>query len=258
MILCIDIGNTSTKFAVVGNREIVESTRTRSGANASEIERAVLSIMIPYVDTAALSSVNPELTKDVARSIRRITGIRPLIVTSRLKMPVSIGTRQPSKVGVDRLCAACGALTERKRNAIIVDIGSAITVDLVLDRVLMGGVIMAGPQMTLSALHQFTAQLPDLELARYRRDGIDDTELAMLTGAVVGSNGAVVAAVDLLQKRSRASRIPVWLTGGHAERFQRRLPRSYKFVPGLTLLGLAEIADHHRILRVSARKRPAY
>lgn len=258
MNLCIDIGNTSTKFAVVANREIVESTQTQSGANATEIERAVLSVMIPYVDTAVLASVNPGLTKDVAQSIRRITGIRPLIVTSRLKMPISIGTRQPSKVGVDRLCAACGALTERKRNAIIVDIGSAITVDLVLDRVFMGGVIMAGPQMTLSALHRFTAQLPDLDLAHYRRDGIDDTEMAMLTGAVVGSKGGVLAAVDLLQRRSGASRIPVWLTGGHAKRFQRVLPQYYKLVPGLTLLGLAEIAHHHQILRLSARKGHPY
>jgi len=258
MNLCIDIGNTSTKFAVVANREIVESAQTRSGANANEIERAVMSVMIPYVDTAVLSSVNPGLTKGIAQSIRRITGIRPLIVTSRLKMPVSIGTRRPSKVGLDRLCAACGALTERKRNAIIVDIGSAITVDLVLDRVFLGGVIMAGPQMSLSALHRFTAQLPDLVLSDVRGDAFDDTAPAMLTGATVGTAGAIRAAVGLMESRASRRGIPVWLTGGHAARFQRRLPGNYKLVPGLTLLGLGEIAEHHRILRLSARKRPAY
>lgn len=253
MTLCVDIGNTSIKFAVVANREVVESTQVRSGAGAAEIERAVLRVMNPYVDDAALSSVNPHVTGKVAQSIRRVAGLRPLIVTSRVEMPITIGARQPSKVGVDRLCAACGALTERKRNAIVVDIGSAITVDLVIDRVFMGGVIMAGPQMALSALHQFTAQLPDLELRTVRGDAFDDTTTAMLTGAVVGSAGAIEAAVTLLQGRASRRGIPVWLTGGHAGRFQGRLPRSYKFMPGLTLLGLAEIAQHHRHIRLAAR-----
>lgn len=253
MILCVDIGNTSTKFAVVVNREVVESTQARSGAKATEIERALLRVMNFHIEAAALSSVNPDATKKTAESIRRIAGMRPLIVTSRVKMPITIGTRRPSSVGVDRLCAACGALTERKRNAIIVDVGSAITVDLVLDRVFMGGVIMAGPQMALSALHRFTAQLPDLELSDVRGDAFNDTAPAMLTGAAVGAAGAVRAAVELLQRSASRGSIPVWVTGGYAGRLQRRLPRSYKFKPGLTLLGLAEIARHQRTSHISGR-----
>jgi type III pantothenate kinase len=246
MILCIDIGNTSIKFAVVANREVVESAHTRTGASATEIERALVRVMNAYVGAAALSSVSPSVTKNVAASIRRITGMRPLVVTSGVKMPITIGTRQPSKVGVDRLCAACGALTERKRNAIIVDIGSAITVDLVLDRVFMGGLIMPGPQMSLSALHHFTAQLPDLKLSAARGDRFDDTASAMLTGASVGTAGAIRAAVELLERRAARRGIPVWLTGGHASRLEKRLPRTYKSMPGLTLIGLAEISRYHR------------
>lgn len=253
MILCVDIGNTLIKFAVVVNREVVESTEARSNSDATEIQRALLPLMDFPVDAAALSSVNPGVTKHVAESIRRITGMRPLIVTSRVKMPITIGTRRPSRVGVDRLCAACGALTERKRNAIIVDVGSAITVDLVLDRVFMGGLIMAGPQMGLSALHQFTAQLPDLELSDVRRGAFADTVPAMLTGATVGAAGAIRAAVAHLESHASRRGIPVWLTGGHARRLEKRLPRSYKFMPGLTLLGLAEIVQHHRFLRLSGR-----
>jgi len=119
-------------------------------------------------------------------------------------------------------------------------------VDLVLDRRFLGGLIMAGPQLSLKALHQFTAQLPDLNLSDVRGDACDDTVPAMQTGAIVGAAGAIEAAVELLLRRTGKRKVPIWLTGGHAPRLEKRLPRSYKSLPGLTLIGLAEISRYHR------------
>jgi type III pantothenate kinase len=245
MILCIDIGNTSIKMARVSNRRVLGLRIVPASAPAAEIARTVAHAARGGILAAAVSSVKPQSTSAVVRAIQRELRIDPLVVSSRVNLPITIATRHPARVGADRICAACGALTERKRNAIIVDIGSAITVDLVLDRCFRGGLIMAGPQMALSALHHFTAQLPDLKLADVRGDAFDDTILAMKTGALVGAAGAIEAAVALLQSRASRRGIPVWLTGGHADRFQKRLPRSYKSMPGLTLIGLAAIARHN-------------
>jgi type III pantothenate kinase len=246
MILCIDIGNTSIKMARVSNRRVLGLRIVPASAQAAEIARTVARAARGGIHAAAVSSVNPPCTSAVVRAIRRELGIDPLIVTSRVDLPITIATRRPARVGVDRICAACGALPGRARDAIIVDAGSAITVDLVLDRRFLGGLIMAGPQMALSALSQFTAQLPDLKLSEVRGDAFDDTIPAMKTGAVVGAAGAIEAAVELLQSRAARRRIPVWLTGGHASRLEKRLPRSYKSMPGLTLIGLAEISRYHR------------
>jgi type III pantothenate kinase len=194
------------------------------------------------IDAAAISSVRPQTTTAVRAMIRRDLGVEPLVVTSRVRLPLEIATRRPARVGVDRICAACGAIGERGRNAIVVDAGSAITVDLVLGRRFLGGLIMPGPQMMLSAMHRFTAQLPDLELGPGGPDGFDDTAPAMRTGAVVGSAGAIDAAVALLRARANGRQVPVFLTGGHAQRLQKRLPSTWKYLPNITLLGLAAIA----------------
>jgi type III pantothenate kinase len=242
MILCVDVGNTSIKVARVANRRVRDLCVVPVGASAAQLARAVARAARGGVDNAAVASVRPRSTVQVCSVLRRELGIDPLIVTSRMKFPLIIATRRPAGVGVDRICAASGALFGRARNALIVDAGSAITVDLVLDRRFLGGLIMPGPQMMLAALHHFTAQLPDLDLDAARRDTFDDTAPAMRTGAAVGSAGAIAAAVALLHRRAPGIRVPVWLTGGHAQRLQSRLPSGWKYVPNLTLIGLADIS----------------
>jgi len=242
VILCVDIGNTSIKLARVANRRVRDLVVVPGGASAAQLSRAVARAAHGGVSGAAVASVCPASTTVVRALLRRELNIAPLVVTSRVKLPVSIATRQPARVGVDRICAAAGALPGDARHAIIVDAGSAITVDLVLDRRFRGGLIMPGPQMMLAALHHFTAQLPELEWAEVRGDAFDDTAPAMHTGAAVGSAGAIEAAVRLLKEQAPGTRIPVWLTGGHAKRLRSRLPSGWKYVPNLTLIGLADIA----------------
>jgi len=246
MMLCIDIGNTSTKMARVSGRRVHDLVTRPGDAGTERVARLLRRVARDGFEAAAISSVRPQATATMRAVIRRELGVEPLVVSSRVKLPIEIATRRPARVGVDRICAACGALPGSARNAIIVDAGSAITVDLVLDRRFLGGLIMAGPQMALSALHQCTAQLPDLTLAEVRGDAFDDTAPAMRTGATVGAVGAIRAAVELLESRASRRSIPVWLTGGHAPRLESRLPSRWKYVPGLTLIGLAAIANQPR------------
>jgi type III pantothenate kinase len=246
MILCIDIGNTSTKMARVAGRRVHDLMTRPSDASAERVARLLRRVARDGFDRAAISSVRPQATDAMRAMIRRELGVEPLVVSSHVKLPIEIATRRPARVGVDRICAACGALPGSARNAIIVDAGSAITVDLVLDRRFLGGVIMAGPQMALSALHQFTAQLPDLDLAEVRGDAFDDTAPAMLTGASVGAAGAIRAAIELLERRASRRGVRVWLTGGHAGTLRKRLPPRWNYAPGLTLIGLAAIARQPR------------
>jgi len=253
MILCIDIGNTSTKMARVGGASVRDMMSRPRAATSDQLARLMRRVARDGVDAAAIASVRPGATGAVRAMIRRDLGLEPLVVTSRVDLPIEIATRRPARVGVDRICAACGALRGRARDAIIIDAGSAITVDLVLDRRFLGGLIMAGPQLSLKALHQFTAQLPDLVLSDVRGDAFDDTAPAMLTGATVGTAGAIRAAVELLESRACRRGISVWLTGGHAPRLESRLPSRWKYMPGLTLLGLAEIARHGQAARRSGR-----
>jgi type III pantothenate kinase len=242
MILCVDIGNTSIKMARVEGSRIYDRMSRASDESAERIARLLRRVARDGFDAAAIASVRPQATTAVRAMIRRDLGVEPFIVTSRARLPLEIATRRPARVGVDRICAACGALAGGGRSAIVVDAGSAITVDLVLDHRFVGGLILPGPQMMLSAMHHFTAQLPDLALTEDRILAFDDTAPAMRSGVVVGSAGAIEGAVEHLRRKAGGHRIPVYVTGGHATRLKSRLPSGWKFKPDLTLIGLAAIA----------------
>jgi len=244
VILCVDIGNTSIKLARVDGRRIVAIQRISSLASSREMTRAVRRMAVRDVTFAAVASVRPTSTHVMRRAVQDVLGRPALVVTHRARLPIEIATRRPARVGVDRICAACGALPGSARNAIVVDAGSAITVDLVLGRTLRGGLIIPGPQMMLSALHHFTAQLPDLRMDD-STGRFDDTAPAMQTGSEIGAAGAILEAVRFLERRAK-KRVTVWLTGGHAELLSPHLPTAWTRSPHLTLLGLADVARLNR------------
>jgi len=241
VILCIDIGNTSIKIARVGDGAVRDAHIVASSSPASEIARVLTRVAKRGVDRAAIASVRPSSTPAVVRAIEREMKLEALVITHRAVLPIAIATRHPARLGVDRICAACGAVAGRARSAIIVDAGSATTVDLVLDRRFVGGVIMPGPQMMLDALHTLTARLPALRIEDARGEEIDDTVPAMLTGSRVGSAGAILAAVRLLE-RAAGRRPSVWVTGGHSARLSAQLPATWTRSTHLTLQGIAHIA----------------
>lgn len=245
MILCVDVGNTAVKIGWVSGGRVVRRAFVASDASERDVARAIARVVrdAPRVEAAALSSVRPDKTVAMARAVSRVTGLYPIVVNHRTPMPIEIAVRRPARVGTDRLCAACGALGARGRDAIVIDAGSAITVNLVRDRVFLGGVIMPGPATSLSAMHEFTAQLPRLDIEAPAPARIDDTESAMRWGVLLAAAGGVRLAVAMLDERSgrRPKRV---LTGGHAGRIGRWLPSTWERVPDLTLLGLARIARH--------------
>jgi type III pantothenate kinase len=244
VILCVDVGNTASKFALVRGTRVVRRAVVASDAGPRDLVRACARVLRDgsSLEAAALSSVRPQSTDVVVRAIVRATTLYPIVVNHRTPMPIRIGVRAPARVGADRLCAACGALGERGRHAIVVTVGSAITVNLVRNRVFLGGVIMPGPSMSLSAMHAFTAQLPKLGVDSPLPAGIDDTESAMRWGATLACAGGIRLAVEMLDRRAKG-RPKRFVTGGFADRVGPWLPASWIRSPDLTLVGLARIAN---------------
>lgn len=245
MILCVDIGNSATKIATVRGTRVVRQAVVPAAAPVREIARACARVMrgVSALEAAALASVRPEATDAVVRIIVGVTGQYPIVVNHRTPMPLRIAVRRPEKLGADRLCAACGALGDRRRDAIVITVGSAITVNLIQNRVFLGGVIMPGPAMSLSAMHTFTAQLPALDFDAPAPGRIDDTESAMRWGATLAGAGGIRLAVEMLDRRA-GKRPTRFVTGGFAARLSRWLPADWKRTPDLTLTGLAGIARY--------------
>jgi type III pantothenate kinase len=251
MVLCVDAGNRFVKYALVsrgrlirlGRRDTRDPARLVSGMRryAGELAR---------VEGVVVSSVVPSLNARLARTLRGVTGRTPLFVGYRSPLPFRLAVAAPSRLGVDRICAASGAVRRGARSAVVVDVGSAVTVDLVARGVFRGGIILAGPALALHALSAHTEQLPDIDPARLLARGqrFDSTEAAMISGATVGGAGAIREAVRFVS-RSLPRRPRVYLTGGGAPALVRHLPRSWRVDPDLVHKGL------HELWRLEQRRR---
>jgi type III pantothenate kinase len=149
---------------------------------------------------------------------------------------------RPRDLGIDRVCAAAGAAGHGAASVIVVDVGSAITVDLVTRGAYRGGLIIVGPGLALQALSSRTAKLPALHWRHLERrpDRFDGTANAMLAGAALGSAGAVLEGVRYLDRLlDRPAR--KYVTGGGASVILDRLPGSWRFDPDLVLKGLRHL-----------------
>ena len=156
MNLVIDIGNNSAKFFLFNGEQIVLHTRRENTSfgiidewsRLYDIDRAIVSTVI--ADSCGLQD---ELAKLKCPVIR---------FNSNTPLPLEIGYRTPGTLGSDRLAAAVGAWNEAAgRNLLVIDAGSAITIDFVSkDGKYNGGNIAPGIKMRLRALHEYTSRLP--------------------------------------------------------------------------------------------------
>jgi type III pantothenate kinase len=164
--------------------------------------------------------------------------------------PLEIDVRAPERVGTDRLAAAVAAndLRSPHRAAVIVDAGTAVTVDLVTpDGVFRGGAILPGIQTAATALAGATDALPlleNLDLSSAPTAVGKSTQEAMRSGIVWGCVGAVRELIGLV---SRQCETPpeIYCTGGDGMHLARLIDRDMKFDPNLVLRGIALTGLRH-------------
>ncbi len=243
MILCIDAGNSSVKFCLFdgkGNHGTVYGQALKGRRRSWDAIVKSAANDQRRIRGAIISSVVPRLTPQIARAVERVGGKHPILVDARLRFPFRITVPRPGGVGVDRLCCAAGVIDGRRSSAILIDIGSAVTVDLVLDGEFRGGIILAGPDLALRALARNTEKLPLLAFKRPLKSSssrFDSTESSLQLGAQMSTLGGIRESARLLDKA--AGRLLVkFLTGGAAAAFSPLLPRSWRKDPHLVLKGL--------------------
>jgi type III pantothenate kinase len=248
MILATDIGNTNVKCAVVDDngilgRDSLPLDRCDDATAVLDMVRRVSGSVLT-VEAAVISSVVPPLNDAVKTAIQRQLDLTPVVIDHTFRFPFEIGVPVPAQVGADRLCAAAGAMGKRRKSGVVIDAGSAITVDLVLDGMFAGGVIAAGPSIALRALNRHASKLPAVTCANPDAPfpkSFDNTESSMMLGAGLGGVGVIRESVRFLES-SAGIKPDKFLTGGFAGLFRGRLPRSWIFDPDLVLKGIYAVA----------------
>jgi len=173
MIIAVDIGNSNVVLGLVKDSKILQSWRLHTGIHQSVDEYEILvrgmlfacDFSLQEVQVAVLSSVVPELTEVFMILLENLTGKPPIKVSHERNLGIEINTETPAMVGEDRLINSSAAYQQYKTSLIIIDCGTATTLDVVTaEGVFQGGVICPGLLISADVLFSKAAQLSQVNL----------------------------------------------------------------------------------------------
>ncbi len=253
MLLALDIGNTNLTLGLVRAGVLIATRRaaTVQRATADELELQLDALLrlddlsFGDVDAIACCSVVPALTAGIEAVAARRE--RPLLVASAGTVPIPIRVDRPDEVGPDRLVNALAVQRIHGAPAVVVDFGTATTLDCVApDGAYVGGAIAPGLELGLEALAARTAKLPRIELRTPDRAIGRDTVSAMQSGTIFGYQALASGLLERVRRELAdgagiaPEAVKAVLTGGlSAAPWASALPGIDAIDPDLTLKGLA-------------------
>ena len=247
-ILAVDIGNTALRAGVVRDGLVepaFHASRRQGEAGIPELFDWCVGVLEtpdpPKV--VAVASVVPaaaQLWSHLYRG-KALTRATPWVqVDHRVPLPFRVDVERPETVGPDRFCNVAGARGRGLESALVVDLGTANTYDLLWEGSFRGGLIAPGCAESHRALLQAGAALPELPFvpssARIGRNTREAIEAGSFRQSLAGVAGLIEAF------RGDHPGLDVLLTGGMAEMLGPELPGRPLYLPDLTLEGAAAIA----------------
>src|SRR5690349_10368627 len=201
-LLAVDVGNSETTLGVFQEEDLLLSWRLRSIARTPDETLLLLRQLLgpEAIDLAGLPSVLcsvvPPVTADFAHALQKMTGTAPVIVGADTVQAMPIRYKDPAAVGPDRLANAVAVRELYGTPAIVVDLGTATTFDVVgEDGDYLGGAITPGLWVSAEELFRRAARLGRIELKRPERVIGRTPEESMQSGILLGHAGLVDALV---------------------------------------------------------------
>ena len=250
--LLLDIGNSRLKWGVLSDGAIRRTGHITQDTIREQGLSALTSRLPRQVDTVIASNV---AGSSIATRLSGFVGMHcgcdmRFARSEKQACGVVNSYRQPRHMGVDRWVAMIGAWAELGAACVIVDVGTAVTIDALNGKGQhLGGQILPGVAMMAAALSSQTSDIPKVRL----RSAVQGRGLNMFASSTTraveqGTTNAVVGAIERATRALQESRIrpTIILTGGDASRILKSLDDGPLHRPHLVLQGLARILDCHQ------------
>lgn len=246
MLLAIDIGNTNIVIGGIKDDQIAFEARIAtdhiktSDQYGVEIKNilSLFDVKPSDIEGCIISSVVPPVFNSVRTGVIKVIGKAPMVVGPGIKTGLNIQMDTPSQVGSDRIVVAVAALAEYKPPLILMDMGTATTLEVVGEgNSYLGGCIIPGVRISLDALTSRTAQLPGIRLDRPKRVIGKNTIDCMRSGIMYGTAAMMDGMLDRLEEELGA-KATVVATGGMAQFIVPLCHREIKLEKDLLLKGL--------------------
>jgi type III pantothenate kinase len=241
-LIVVDLGNSAAKWSVDQQAEQRVSLRSAHWYDCLIHEATAASNGKPQ--RWRIASVNRPITKLL---IGRLQEERPHAQVRTIScddIPMVAKVANPDRVGIDRLLAAwMASQLYPGKSAIVVDAGSAITVDMISrDAEFLGGAILPGIALQFDSLARGTDALPSIELppaSEITPESLPlpavDTVSAIRSGILLGAAGAIDGLIEHRMERSKERLIEVIFTGGDGPLLSRLTRHRHQCLPRLVL-----------------------
>ncbi len=260
MLLTVDVGNTTIQCGLFEGEKLALQFRRSTNSKLSSDElglffRDVLALNnfdYKAVERIACCSVVPAINHSLSNCFRKYFFKEALFIQAGIKTGLKIKYANPREIGADRIAGAIGAVhaaasSGGAKNLIVVDMGTATTVDVITkNNEYLGGAILPGASMSVHALSEGTAQLPSVEVVQPKNVCGSSTIEAIQSGVFYGQAGAIRELVSKMEEKVfGGERAFVIGTGG----FSRSFESAGLFdlvLPDLVLQGLKVALDMNK------------
>lgn len=251
MLLAIDVGNSDTKLGAFsserGGMRLVQTWRIETGRRRTADEFGVLfgtlfrfaKMDMSAVRSVAVSSVVPQIDRALAEASTRYFGCEASFFSAAAQALMDVTTERPNELGADLLAAAIAARTTYGAPLIVIGFGTATTFGAVSrEGEYLGVAIAPGIRISIDALVERTAKLPQVALEAPNGPIGRDTVSALQAGIVFGFVGQTEALVARM-RHAIGDDARVIATGGLADVIAKRTSAIDAVEPHLVLQGLA-------------------
>ena len=250
MLLAIDAGNTNVVVALVDGDEILHRWRIATDPRRTADEYAVWLLQLmaieglnrDVVNYVVVATVVPRALHNISVLAEKYFGKTALVAgQAPLVWGIDIDVDEPSSLGADRAVNTIAAHALHQGDLIVVDFGTATTIDLSDYRgAYKGGIIAPGINLSLDALVNAAAKLPRIAIEAPRvnsvigRNTVDQMNIGIYWGYIAMMEGLVE------RMRAEVGRpVKVIATGGLSVLFNEHTTLFDALEPDLTIRGLA-------------------
>ena len=242
MNLVLDFGNTRAKVAKVEQGEIV-AVEAFVYDQYVKIEAFIMqNNAYDGIILASVVDIESQPLKNIIASLPQ----KPLILSHQTPIPIENSYKSPETLGLDRLAAAVGAYNNYPNcNVLVIDIGTAITYDLLSSSgIYLGGNISPGINLRLKALNAYTSKLPLVEAnfdsALFGKNTIEAIQSGTYQGIVAEIDGIITKIMTIYPN------LTVILTGGDANNFAKNLKNAIFVNFNIVIEGLNSILEYNQ------------
>lgn len=250
MFLGIDIGNTNIVLSIFDSGKLIYTQKITSDTSLTQDEYSKIlftNLEKFEITDCGIVSVVEELNLIIKNACDKTFNTKSFLLTSQDNLGLDLRLDNPETVGLDRIANAYCAKIEYKLPAIIIDIGTATTFDIVSkDGEFLGGIIMPGMDLQFKSLNDYTSKLPLINYSNSDSPIGNNTKNAILSGVIRGSACAIEGLITQCEEQLGCKPTTI-ATGGGANFVENYMKKKFDFIDSnLTLKGIKYLYELNR------------